>query len=246
MKLNKNKCLLVVLPYLVAATLDKTKKGVRSFLAFPYGVMTMASFVKKNSKNNSDCEILDLNTFEQDQIENELIKKIKSYQPNVIGYSMSFDVSFNYLEKLVKLIRNDFGDEIIQIAGGPAASTAYKEILMSCDGLNAVCWSEGELALTKLLDSEDLYLELEKDPWIQKANMEKKVPRSFVTDDLDSVIDIDYELVDFHSTRPGHDLRYALDDTLIKSMGWKPNKSTHKGLEKVTKWYSENQEWLKF
>ena len=59
-------------------------------------------------------------------------------------------------------------------------------------------------------------------------------------------LDIDYELVDFHSTRPGHDLRYALDDTLIKSMGWKPNKSTHEGLEKVTKWYSENQGWLKF
>ena len=59
-------------------------------------------------------------------------------------------------------------------------------------------------------------------------------------------IDIDYELVDFHSTRPGHDLRYALDDTLIKSMGWESSKSTEKGLEQVTKWYFENQEWLKF
>ena len=57
---------------------------------------------------------------------------------------------------------------------------------------------------------------------------------------------IDYELVDFHSTRPGHDLRYALDDSLIASMGWKPSKSTQEGLEQVTKWYSENQEWLKF
>ena len=62
--------------------------------------------------------------------------------------------------------------------------------------MDAVCWSEGELALTRLLDSDNLHLELEKDPWIQKANMDKKVPRSFVTEDLDNVIDIDYKLVD--------------------------------------------------
>lgn len=196
MTLKQNKCLLVVLPYLVAATLDKTKKGVRSFLAFPYGVMTMASFVKKNSKKNSDCEILDLNTFDQDQFENKLIEKINSYKPTVIGYSMSFDVSFNYLESLIKLVKKKFSNNIIQIAGGPAASTAYKEILNECNDLDAVCWSEGELALTRLLDSENLYLELEKDPWIQKTNMDKKVPRSFVTEDLDNVIDIDYKLVD--------------------------------------------------
>ena len=107
MSSKQNKCLLVVLPYLVAATLDKTKKGVRSFLAFPYGVMTMASFVKKNSKKNSDCEILDLNTFDQNQFENKLIEKINSYKPNVIGYSMSFDVSFNYLESLIKLVKKN-------------------------------------------------------------------------------------------------------------------------------------------
>lgn len=196
MQLKKNKCLLVVLPYLVAATLDKSKKGVRSFLAFPYGVMTMASFIKKNSKKNSDCEILDLNIFGQDQFEDKLIEKINSYKPNVIGYSMSFDVSFNYLKSFVKLVKNKFSNNIIQVVGGPSASTAYKEILVECEHLDAVCWSEGELALTKLLDSKNLYSELKKDPWIQKSNMNTKIPKSVVTDNLDQVIDIDYELVD--------------------------------------------------
>jgi len=193
--LNKKKCLLVVLPYLVASTLDKTKKGVRSFLAFPYGVMTMASYVKKNSKTNSDCEILDLNIIHQNKIEKEFIKKVKEYNPDVIGYSMSFDVSYNFLNQLAKLINQKF-DNIFQIAGGPAVSTAYKEVLNECQEIDAVCWSEGELALTKLLDSEDLNLELKKDPWIKKENMDKKIPKSLVEDDLDQVIDIDYELVD--------------------------------------------------
>ena len=149
--------------------------------------MTMASFVKKNSKKSD--EILDLNTFDQDQFENKLII---NFMPNVIGYSCPL-MFLCYLESLIKLVKKIL-NKIIQIAGGPAASTAIKKFQMNAD--LDVCWSEGELALTRLLDSDNLHLELEKDPWIQKANMDKKVPRSFVTEDLDNVIDIDYKLVD--------------------------------------------------
>ena len=87
-----------------------------------------------------------------------------------------------------------------------------------------------------------------------KQNVKKLILLSFELNNLEVAqsiskylnLDIDYELVDFHSTRPGHDLRYALDDTLIASMGWTPKKSTHEGLEQVTNWYFENQEWLRF
>ena len=58
--------------------------------------------------------------------------------------------------------------------------------------------------------------------------------------------DINYELVDFHSSRPGHDLRYALDDSVLKGVGWETKKSNYDGLEEVTQWYFDNQEWLKF
>ena len=27
-------------------------------------------------------------------------------------------------------------------------------------------------------------------------------------------------MIDFHSSRPGHDLRYALKDTNLKKLGW--------------------------
>ena len=32
--------------------------------------------------------------------------------------------------------------------------------------------------------------------------------------------DLNYDMVDFHSQRPGHDLRYALDGSKMKDMGW--------------------------
>ncbi len=52
-----------------------------------------------------------------------------------------------------------------------------------------------------------------------------------------------YEMVDFHSQRPGHDLRYALDGDKMKGMGWEPQ-PVHKRLEEVVKWTLENERWL--
>ncbi len=52
-----------------------------------------------------------------------------------------------------------------------------------------------------------------------------------------------YEMVDFHSSRPGHDLRYALDGTKMKNMGWEPQ-SAFKRLESVVEWTLENDRWL--
>ena len=57
---------------------------------------------------------------------------------------------------------------------------------------------------------------------------------------------LDYELVDFHSSRPGHDLRYAIDGTFIRNAGWEPNYTVEDSLEKLVKWYLENPEWLEF
>ena len=52
-----------------------------------------------------------------------------------------------------------------------------------------------------------------------------------------------YKMVDFHSQRPGHDLRYALDGEKMKAMGWTP-KSAYERLESTIKWTLENDRWL--
>ena len=55
--------------------------------------------------------------------------------------------------------------------------------------------------------------------------------------------DLKYEMVDFHSSRPGHDLRYALDGSKMKNMGWLPE-SAFDRLEPVIKWTLDNERWL--
>lgn len=47
--------------------------------------------------------------------------------------------------------------------------------------------------------------------------------------------ELKYDLVDFHSSRPGHDLRYALDGDKMRELGWDPAKSVRERIAEVTK-----------
>jgi len=53
-----------------------------------------------------------------------------------------------------------------------------------------------------------------------------------------------YEIVDFHSSRPGHDLRYALDGTLLNDLGFEYNYTFKSMIKSVVEWYVLNREWL--
>ena len=57
--------------------------------------------------------------------------------------------------------------------------------------------------------------------------------------------ELKYELVDFHSARPGHDLRYALDGSKMKAMGWEPKAPIDVRLGEIVEWTLENEDrWL--
>jgi dTDP-glucose 4,6-dehydratase len=56
--------------------------------------------------------------------------------------------------------------------------------------------------------------------------------------------ELDYEMVDFHSDRPGHDLRYGLDGSKLFEMGFQLPVNFEESLEKMVKWTLENQKWL--
>ena len=56
--------------------------------------------------------------------------------------------------------------------------------------------------------------------------------------------ELKYELVDFHSSRPGHDLRYALSGDKMKELGWVPQKSVRERIAEVTQWTLSNERWI--
>ncbi len=53
-----------------------------------------------------------------------------------------------------------------------------------------------------------------------------------------------YDLVDAHSSRPGHDLRYALDGSFMESLGWTPPVPLIDSIKSTVRWYLDNPEWL--
>jgi dTDP-glucose 4,6-dehydratase len=51
-------------------------------------------------------------------------------------------------------------------------------------------------------------------------------------------------LIRFVADRPGHDFRYAIDATKVRTeLGWRPTVTLHEGLRRTVAWYIENEPW---
>lgn len=96
--------------------------------------------------------------------------------------------------------------------------------------------------------AEALHFLLTKEPEGLKFNIVGKVETDNLT--LAQMVataqgkELIYKLVDFHSARPGHDLRYALDGGLMKELGWEPKVSIQDRIKQVSDWYLANPKWL--
>ena len=53
----------------------------------------------------------------------------------------------------------------------------------------------------------------------------------------------DESSIEFVEDRKGHDLRYSLDCTKLRGIGWKPEYDFDRALEFTVKWYIENRWW---
>lgn len=66
--------------------------------------------------------------------------------------------------------------------------------------------------------------------------VKKIIKEYYVTDDWEQYVDLSWD-------REGQDVRYALDDSKLRSLGWAPNKKFDEELGPIVSYYKNNFKW---
>lgn len=79
----------------------------------------------------------------------------------------------------------------------------------------------------------------------ERTNIEVVQTICCLVDELSNSAKATKDLIRFVQDRPGHDRRYAVDTTKIKSeLGWKPTVSFDEGIRNTVSWFLNNPDWV--
>jgi dTDP-D-glucose 4,6-dehydratase len=138
-------------------------------------------------------------------------------------------------EKFIpKVIRNVLRGEVIQIHADATCTTAGSRFYIHCRNM----------ADAVLFLLERGQIKRDKVNIVGEKEIDNLVLAQFIAKTIGKPLK--YEMVDFHSSRPGHDLRYALNGKKLKEMGWKPPINLENSLEKTIRWYLDSPHWLEW
>ena len=78
------------------------------------------------------------------------------------------------------------------------------------------------------------------------GNMTQDIPNIEIVKNVLKIMGKDENQIEYVKDRPGHDRRYAIDWSRMKTeFGWQPAHSFDLDLETTVKWYTDNQDWWK-
>lgn len=134
---------------------------------------------------------------------------------------------FQFPEKLIPLmINNCLNDQDLPIYGDGMQIRDWIHVSDHCSAIDAV--------LHKGIDGEVYNIGGNN----EKANVE-------IVKLIISVLGKTEKLIKYVKDRPGHDRRYAIDNTKISTqLGWKPKYSFERGIKETIAWYVNNLEWI--
>ncbi|MEM2085826.1 MAG: dTDP-glucose 4,6-dehydratase [Archaeoglobaceae archaeon] len=81
------------------------------------------------------------------------------------------------------------------------------------------------------------------DPGIYNISSGEEKTNLEVVETILKVMGKDENLIEFVEDRPGHDLRYSLDSSKIRELGWRPKVSFEEGIRRSVEWYLQNKLW---
>ncbi|NLB64542.1 MAG: dTDP-glucose 4,6-dehydratase [Fibrobacter sp.] len=117
-----------------------------------------------------------------------------------------------------------------------------KNIPVYGKGLNVRDWLHVDDHCTGIL----LALEKGKSGGIYNIGGNNEWTNIDIAHEIVKIMGLSTDRIEFVEDRLGHDLRYAIDATLIRTeLGWEPKYDFTTGLPETIKWYQENEAWWK-
>lgn len=91
----------------------------------------------------------------------------------------------------------------------------------------------------------NLLIEKAKDESIYNISSGSELSNLKVAELILNALGKNRDLLNFVEDRPGHDFRYSLDSSKIRSLGWSPTHSFDEALNATIEWYLQNEWWWK-
>ena len=178
---------------------ERAKKNNIIYGTVPYGILSIMSYINYHKKSDIELEILDLNTGNWSHLHEaffneELSLYIKTNNFDIVGLSVMYNHMYKYLDKLSTIVKNSSPSTLV-IAGGACVTAYYEKILQESLNIDAICYSEGELPVLHLLESDNLSYTLNNHPSFITRDT-RNLPSPTFIENLDEIPIIDYSLID--------------------------------------------------
>jgi len=133
---------------------------------------------------------------------------------------------YQFPEKLIPLfITNAFSDQELPLYG---------------DGMNIRDW----IYVTDHCNSIDLVLHQGKPGQVYNIGGNEEKDNTEITKTILKALKKPESLIKYVKDRPGHDRRYAIDDSKIKNeLGWSQEYDFQTSMNQTVKWYIDNKDW---
>lgn len=134
---------------------------------------------------------------------------------------------FQFPEKLIPLmINNCLKDKSLPVYGDGMQIRDWLHVIDHCSAIDAIL-DKGTIGEIYNIGGNN-----------EKANIE-------IVKLIIKTVGKSEDLITYVKDRPGHDRRYAIDNTKITSqLGWKPSYTFEQGMEETIQWYLDNQQWI--
>ena len=176
--------------------------------------------------------------------EDALLDPSSPYSASKAGADLlvqSYAVTYDYSAVITRCTNNygpyQFPEKLIPLF--VTNLFAGRQVPLYGDGLNERDWLyvEDHCSAIHMLVDEGAPGE------VYNIGANAQLPNIRLTHMILHALGMDDSMIEYVPDRPGHDLRYAVDSSKIRSLGWAPSHTVERRLADTVDWYRRREDW---